>query len=52
VQYEQAIQTAFRKVADALTGRSTLDSQIAADQALVEATREASVIQYALPRWC
>jgi outer membrane protein, multidrug efflux system len=40
VQYEQAIQTAFREVADALAGRSTLDSQIAADQALLEATSE------------
>jgi multidrug efflux system outer membrane protein len=40
VQYEQAIQTAFREVADALAGRSTLDSQIAADQSLLEATRE------------
>ncbi|MDB6106850.1 MAG: multidrug transporter [Gammaproteobacteria bacterium] len=40
VHYEQAIQTAFREVADALAGRGTLDSQIAADQALVEATGE------------
>jgi multidrug efflux system outer membrane protein len=40
VQYEQAIQTAFREVADSLAGRSTLDSQITADQALLEATRE------------
>jgi outer membrane protein, multidrug efflux system len=40
VQYEQAIQTAFREVADALAGRGTLDSQIAADQALLEATSE------------
>ena len=40
VQYEQSIQTAFREVADALAGRSTLDSQIAADQALLEATSE------------
>jgi multidrug efflux system outer membrane protein len=40
VQYEQAIQTAFREVADGLAGRGTLDSQIAADQALVEATSE------------
>jgi multidrug efflux system outer membrane protein len=40
VQYEQAIQTAFREVADALAGRSTLDTQIAADQALLAATRE------------
>jgi multidrug efflux system outer membrane protein len=40
VQYEGAIQTAFREVADALAGRGTLDSQMAADQALVEATSE------------
>ena len=40
VQYEQAIQIAFREVADALAGRGTLDTQIAADQALVEATSE------------
>jgi multidrug efflux system outer membrane protein len=40
VQYEQAIQTAFREVADALAGRSTLDNQIAADQALLDATSE------------
>ena len=38
--YEQAIQTAFREVADALAGRDTLDQQIAANQALVEATSE------------
>ena len=40
VQYEQAIQTAFREVADALAGRGTLDTQIKADQALVEATSD------------
>jgi multidrug efflux system outer membrane protein len=40
VQYEQAIQTAFREVADALAGRGTLDEQIAADQALVNSTSE------------
>src|SRR6202035_3023318 len=40
VQYEQTIQTAFREVADALAGRGTLDGQIAADQALVEATSD------------
>jgi multidrug efflux system outer membrane protein len=40
VQYESAIQTAFREVADALAGRGTLDSQIAAVQSLVEATSE------------
>ena len=38
VQYEQAIQSGFREVADALAGRATLDSQLAADIALVEAS--------------
>jgi outer membrane protein, multidrug efflux system len=40
VQYEQAIQSGFREVADALAGRATLDSQVAADTALVEASGE------------
>jgi multidrug efflux system outer membrane protein len=40
VQYEQAIQNGFREVADSLAGRATLDSQIAADQSLVDATNE------------
>jgi outer membrane protein, multidrug efflux system len=40
VQYEQAIQSGFREVADALAGRATLDSQVAADTALVTASRE------------
>jgi multidrug efflux system outer membrane protein len=40
VQYEQAIQSGFREVADALAGRATLDSQVAADAALVEASSE------------
>jgi multidrug efflux system outer membrane protein len=40
VQYEQAIQTGFREVADALAGRATLDSQLEADQALVQAAGE------------
>ena len=39
-QYEQTIQTAFREVSDALAGRGTLDDQIAADQALVDASGE------------
>ncbi len=39
-QYQQTIQTAFREVSDALAGRGTLDSQIAADQALVDATSD------------
>ena len=37
-QYEKAIQTAFREVADALVARSTLDEQLAAQQALVSAS--------------
>jgi outer membrane protein, multidrug efflux system len=40
VQYEQAIQTAFREVSDALAGRGTLDEEVAADQALVDASSE------------
>lgn len=34
-QYEKAIQTAFREVADALVARGTLDDQLVAQQALV-----------------
>jgi outer membrane protein, multidrug efflux system len=40
VQYEQAIQSGFREVADALAGRATLDSQVAANTALVQASSE------------
>jgi multidrug efflux system outer membrane protein len=40
VQYQQAVQNGFREVADALAGRATLDSQLEADQALVEAAAE------------
>jgi multidrug efflux system outer membrane protein len=40
VQYEQAIQSGFREVADALAGRATLDSQLAADTVLVQASSE------------
>ena len=39
-RYEQAIQSAFREVADALVARGTLDEQLAAQQALVEATQD------------
>lgn len=39
-QYEQAIQIAFREVADALAVRGTVDEQIAAQEALVEAVSE------------
>ncbi len=40
VQYQQAIQSGFREVADALAGRATLDSQVAADTVLVQASSE------------
>ena len=36
-QYEKAIQTAFREVADALAGRATLGAQLAAQQVQVDA---------------
>ncbi len=39
-QYEQAIQTAFKEVADALANYGTLDERMAAQQALVNATQE------------
>jgi multidrug efflux system outer membrane protein len=39
-QYQQSIQGAFREVADALAGLGTLDRQLAADQALVDASAE------------
>jgi multidrug efflux system outer membrane protein len=39
-QYEQAIQTAFREVADALAACGTVDRQFAAQQSLVEALAE------------
>lgn len=40
-QYERAIQTAFREVADALAVRGTVTQQIAAQQALVDALAQA-----------
>ncbi len=40
-QYEKAIQTGFQEVADALVARSTLDEQLAAQQALVTASAAA-----------
>jgi multidrug efflux system outer membrane protein len=36
-KYEQAIQTAFREVADALARRGTMDEEVSADRALVAA---------------
>lgn len=40
-QYEKAIQTAFREVADALALRATVGGQLEAQQSLVDATAEA-----------
>ncbi|MDA8417740.1 MAG: TolC family protein, partial [Desulfobacteraceae bacterium] len=37
-QYEKAIQTAFREVADALAQRGTIDEQLAAQQSLADAS--------------
>jgi len=39
-QYEKAIQTAFREVADALAVKGTVDRQIAAQQSLTDAVAE------------
>jgi multidrug efflux system outer membrane protein len=39
-QYEKAIQSAFRDVADALARKGTIDEQLAAQQALVEAASQ------------
>lgn len=39
-QYEKAIQTAFREVADALAVRGTVEEQLSAQQSLVEAASE------------
>ncbi len=36
-QYEKTIQTAFREVADALAARGTIEQQVSAQQALVDA---------------
>ena len=39
-QYEKAIQSAFREVADALATRGTVDQQVSAQQSLVHASAE------------
>jgi len=39
-QYEKAIQTAFREVADTLAQRGTIDEQLEAQQSLTNATAE------------
>lgn len=48
-QYEKAIQTAFREVADALAGRATLTGQLQAQQA--QASAEAERLRLADLRW-
>jgi multidrug efflux system outer membrane protein len=40
-QYEKAIQSAFREVADALAAKGTIEEQLAAQQSLVEAVEAA-----------
>jgi multidrug efflux system outer membrane protein len=48
-QYEKAIQTAFREVADALAVQGTVNRQIAAQQSLVDAVAEThrlSLVRY------
>ena len=46
-QYEKAIQTAFREVADALAQQGTIDDQLAAQQSLTDATAESYVLSEA-----
>ena len=43
-QYEKAIQTAFREVADALAQRSSLSERVAAQEALLAATEKRYVL--------
>jgi outer membrane protein, multidrug efflux system len=48
-QYERAIQTAFREVSDALAAQGTLDDQLEAQSALVDATKSSydlSILRY------
>ena len=47
-QYEKAVQTAFREVADALAQRGTIDQQLAAQQALVDAAADSLRLSQAL----
>lgn len=46
-QYEKAIQTAFREVADALAQRGTIDEQLTAQQSLADATAESHKLSQA-----
>ena len=46
-QYEKAVQTAFREVADALATRGTLDERLSSQQALVDAAQKSYTINEA-----
>ncbi|HZV82450.1 MAG TPA: AdeC/AdeK/OprM family multidrug efflux complex outer membrane factor [Geobacteraceae bacterium] len=46
-QYEKAIQTAFREVADGLALRGTIDEQLSAQQSLTDATSESHKLSLA-----
>ncbi|OGT95826.1 MAG: multidrug transporter [Geobacteraceae bacterium GWB2_52_12] len=46
-RYEQAIQIAFREVADALAQRGTIDDQLAAQQSLADATAQSHFLSTA-----
>lgn len=46
-QYEKAIQTAFREVADALADRATLDERLLAQSSLVEASQRVLALSQA-----
>jgi multidrug efflux system outer membrane protein len=46
-QYEKAIQTAFREVADALAQRGTIDEQLTAQQSLADATAQSHKLSLA-----
>jgi multidrug efflux system outer membrane protein len=49
-EYQQTIQTAFREVADALAERGTIDEQVMAQTALVEASADSYRLSEALFR--
>ncbi|GHD61289.1 AdeC/AdeK/OprM family multidrug efflux complex outer membrane factor [Jeongeupia chitinilytica] len=46
-QYEKSIQSAFREVSDALADRGTLDEQVSAQQALVDASAKSYTLSQA-----
>jgi len=46
-QYEKAVQTAFREVADALATRGTLDERLSSQQALADAAQKSYTINEA-----